>query len=180
MSIALLVVDPQQAFDDPSWGRRDNPAAEDNIAALITAWRARGQPIVFVRHDSVAPASLLRPELPGNAFLPAVHGEPDLLVVKSVNSAFLGEPDLDAWLRERDIDAVAICGISTNHCCETTARMAGNLGYDVKFVLDATVAFDREDLDGEIIPAATIRRVTAANLNGEFAEVVDTATMVGA
>ena len=38
---------------------------------------------------------------------------------------------------------MTVCGITTNHYCETTARMAGNLGYDPAFVLDATRTFDR-------------------------------------
>ena len=65
-------------------------------------------------------------------------------------------------------------GIQTNFCCETTARMAGNLGYDTLFVLDATHTFDLEDLDGNIIAADELARVTAANLDGEFAQVVMT------
>ena len=42
------------------------------------------------------------------------------------------------------LGAIALCGIQTNHCVETAARMAGNLGYEVSFVLDACHAFDRE------------------------------------
>jgi hypothetical protein len=41
-------------------------------------------------------------------------------------------------LRERGIGAIVIAGIQTNMCCETTARMGGNLGFDVAFALDAT------------------------------------------
>jgi nicotinamidase-related amidase len=67
-----------------------------------------------------------------------------------------------------------ICGVTTNHCCETTARIAGNLGYDVHFVIDATHTFDRRDMDGAIIPAAEIARVTAASLQDEFAQVTTT------
>jgi nicotinamidase-related amidase len=119
----------------------------------------------------------LRPGQPGNGFKAVVTGEPDLLVTKHVNSAFYGEPDLDGWLRSRGINGVAITGITTNHCCETTARMAGNLGYDTLFVLDATHTFDRRDLDGGIITADEIARMTAANLQGEFADVVVTADL---
>ena len=99
---------------------------------------------------------------------------PDLLVSKTVHSAFYGDPDLDAWLRERDLEGIVVCGITTNHCCETTARVGGNLGYRVLFALDATYTFDRLGPDGAVVPADTLARVTAANLHGEFATVVST------
>ena len=172
---ALIVVDVQQAFSDPVWGRRNNPACEANIGALITRWRERGWPLVFVRHDSVEPGSTLAPGTPGNAFQDVVSGEPDLLVAKSVNSSFHGEPDLQAWLDGEGIRTLYVCGITTNHCCETTARVGGNLGYDVRFVLDATHTFDRTAPDGTVVTAAELARVTAANLHGEFATVVSTA-----
>jgi nicotinamidase-related amidase len=176
---ALIVVDVQRGLDDTAyWGMRNNPACESNIAALIEAWREAGRPVVFVRHDSVEPGSPLRPDMPGNAFKDVVSGEPDLLVTKHVNSAFYGTPDLHAWLQEEGIDEVVVCGIATNQCCETTARMAGNLGYRTLFALDATHAFDRRDLDGGVIPADEIVRVTAANLEGEFATVVSTASLL--
>ena len=178
MAHALVVVDVQRGFDEPVWGPRNNPACEDNVAALVEAWRRRGEPVVFVRHDSVEPDSPLRPGLPGNDFQDVLTGEPDLLVSKSVNSAFLGDPPLDEWLRERGIGAIAVCGIQTNFCCETTARMGGNLGYDVRFVLDATHTFDLTGPDGTVFPAETVARMTAANLHGEFATVVRTADVV--
>jgi nicotinamidase-related amidase len=175
---ALLVVDVQQAFLDPIWGRRDNPACEAHVAALIDAWRRRGEPVVFVRHDSAEEGSTLRPDQPGNAFQDVITGTPDLLIAKRVNSAFLGDPPLDPWLRERGIARIAVCGIATNHCCETTARMGGNLGYDVRFVLDATHTFDRTGPDGRVYPAELLAQVTAANLHGEFATVVQTADVL--
>src|SRR5262245_48259735 len=92
---ALLVVDVQKAFGDADyWGRRNNPACEANVAALIASWREHGRPVVFVRHDSVEPGSPLAPGEPGNEFHDVVTGDPDLLVTKHVNSAFYGEPDL--------------------------------------------------------------------------------------
>ena len=94
---ALIVVDVQRAFEDAEyWGRRNNPACEANVAALIEEWRAQGRPVVYVRHDSDEDGSPLRPDEPGNALRPELTGEPDLLVAKHVNSSFHGEPDLDA------------------------------------------------------------------------------------
>jgi nicotinamidase-related amidase len=172
---ALLVVDVQRAFDDAEyWGRRNNPDCEANIAALIGAWRQAGRPLVYVRHDSVEPGSPLAPGTPGNEFQDVVTGEPDLLVTKHVNSAFYGEPDLHAWLTDRGIGSIAVCGITTNHCVETTARMGANLGYDVLFAIDATHTFDRTGPDGTVLSADELARATATSLHGEFATVVDT------
>ena len=177
---ALLLVDVQEGMDDPAWGPRNNPECERNVALLLEHWRERGGTIVFVRHDSVEPDSPLRPDRPGNAFKPVISGEADLLVTKHVNSAFLGTPALEPWLRERGIDAIVVAGIQTNMCCETTARMGGNLGFDVAFALDATHTFDLADpLNGGVIDADTLARVTAANLHGEFAQVVSTEELTG-
>jgi len=175
---ALVVIDVQKGFDDPAWGPRNNPACESNIARLIEAFRRKDRPVVFVRHDSVIPDGRMKPGTAGNGFKDVLQGNPDLLVVKSVNSAFYGTPDLHAWLRDRRLVGMVICGITTNHCCETTARMGGNLGYDVQFVLDATHAFDRIALDGTVVTADELARVTAANLQDEFATVTSTAAIL--
>ena len=66
---ALIVVDVQRGFEEEEfWGPRDNPAADENIAALIDAWQETGRPVVFVRHDSSQPGSPLRPGYGGNDF----------------------------------------------------------------------------------------------------------------
>jgi nicotinamidase-related amidase len=179
-AIALIVIDVQRAFDDVAyWGARNNPACESNVAALIATWRAHARPIVFVRHDSSEPDSPLAPSSPGNTFKDVITGEPDLLVAKRTNSAFYGEPDLHDWLQEGEIGSLAICGITTNHCCETTARMAANLGYETIFVLDATHTFDRRGPDGALLSADELARATATNLHGEFARVATTASLTG-
>ncbi|WP_019143903.1 cysteine hydrolase family protein [Aeromicrobium massiliense] len=176
---ALVVVDVQRGFDDTTfWGPRDNPSCEANVVRLVERWRREGLPLVLIRHDSQDPASPLHPSSPGNAFKDGVDGPSDLLVVKSVNSAFHGEPDLDTWLRGEGITSLVVCGITTNHCCETTARVGGNLGYDVTFVLDACHTFDRRDPYGQLVPAAELARITATNLHGEFATVRTTADVL--
>jgi len=177
---ALVIVDVQQAFDEAAyWGPRDNPSCEANIAALLARWRETGRPIVFVRHDETDDsASPLHPDNAGNAFKDIITGTPDLLVRKSVNSSFHGTPDLHAWLQENSIEELVICGITTNHCCETTARVGGNLGYRVYFPLDATHTFDRTAPDGENVAATSLSWMTGVNLHGEFATVVTTADLL--
>ena len=177
---ALIVIDVQKGFDQESyWGPRNNPECDANIIALLDGWQELGYPVVYVRHDSTERHSPLRAGTPGNAFKSYVKGEPSLLVTKSVNSAFYGSPDLHRWLQEHGIRVVVICGVTTNHCCETTARMAGNLGYEVRFVIDATHTFDRRTPDGRLFKAEDIAAVTAANLHREFATVMTTRGLLG-
>jgi nicotinamidase-related amidase len=179
--LALVVVDAQTGFDDPVWGPRNNPDCDRNIATLVGAFADAGRPVVYVRHDSDESDSPLHPRRPGNALKPylAEH-TPDLVVSKSVNSSFHGDPDLDAWLRGHDLRSIVVCGITTNHCCETTARVGGNLGYDVWFALDATHTFDRVGPDGTTMTADELGRATATNLHGEFATVVRTEQVLDA
>ena len=186
---ALVVVDVQQGFEDLEfWGTRNNPGADKNIASLIDVWQASGRPVVFVRHDSVGPRSPLRPGQPGNAFKDYVEARrgkggagSELLVTKSVNSAFHGSPDLDAWLKEAGISQFAVAGIQTNMCVETTARVGGNLGYEVLFVYDATYTFGLEGPVGWRREAEELARATAVSLHGGgFARVVTTGEVVEA
>ncbi|MEU4066899.1 cysteine hydrolase family protein [Streptomyces wedmorensis] len=186
---ALVVIDVQKGFEQEFWGRRDNPDAERNIAALIDVWQETGRPVVFVRHDSRQPGSPLEPGTVGNDFKDFVEERrgkgtgPEVLVTKSVNSAFYGEPDLDAWLKgvarggaaEGHRGQIVIVGIQTNMCNETTARMGGNLGYDVLYPLDAMHTFDLAGPFGWTQTAEELTRATAVSLHGgRFARVVTT------
>lgn len=178
-STALIVVDVQKGFDDETyWGFRNNVDCEPNVAKLISAWRAQEWPIVFVRHASKDPSSPLKEGTPGFEFKDVVTGEPDLLITKSVHSAFHGDEDLDVWLKEHGITGVAICGIQTNMCCETTARVASDLGYDMVFVLDATHTFDIKTPVHKVYRAREIARYTALTLEADFGRVMNTIDLV--
>lgn len=178
-STALIVIDVQKGFDDEAyWGPRNNPDCETNVGLLIEAWRKHNWPIVFVRHDSKMPSSPLSPSNSGNAFKSVVSGKPDLLVVKDVHSAFYGEPKLDEWLKLHGISGVAICGIQTNKCCETTARTAADLGYEVLFVGDATHTFDIVTDTKKVYRAREVARYSQLTIANAFAKVVRTSDLV--
>lgn len=171
---ALLVIDVQLAFDlwEAAGQRRNNPNAAKRIADLLTAFRAAGAPVIHIRHRSVRPGSSFDPHGPGFAVKDEAReraGEP--ILCKAVNSAFIGT-DLEARLRDHGIQSVVICGATTNHCVETTARMSGNYGFDTWLVRDATWTFDRAGPDGEVHSADAIHAMTLANLDGEFARIV--------
>ncbi|MEX2425316.1 MAG: cysteine hydrolase family protein [Thermomicrobiaceae bacterium] len=173
-SAALLVIDVQQGMHDPSMGNRNNPDAEANLERLLDAWREQGRPVINVNHNSIHPTSVFHASHPGNQiqeFARPKVGEP--LFEKSANCAFIGT-DLETYLRDRGIDTVVIVGFVTNHCVETTARIAGDLGFDTYVVSDATAAFDRVGPDGTHFDAETIHSVALTSIHGEFATVVDT------
>lgn len=177
---ALIVVDVQRAFDDPSWGARNNPAADAHIAALVDAFTDSEHAVVYIRHDGLNPEGRLHPSKAGHQFKNYLQHPPDLLVTKHVNSAFHGTPNLEAWLRQNHVTDVLICGITTNHCCETTARVAGNLRFRTFFILDATYTFERLGPDGLVMTADELSRATATNLDGEFATVTTTREVLAA
>ena len=170
---ALLLIDVQQGLDDPRWGNRNNPDAEQKMAQLLQAWRAQQWPVIHVQHLSTNPESPLNPENgEGWAFkseTAPLAGE--VVFTKHVNSAFIGT-NLERCLHEKEIDSLVIVGLTTDHCVSTTTRMAGNLGFTVQLVSDATATFDRVDVNGNNLSAAEIHRIHLASLHGEFCTVV--------
>jgi nicotinamidase-related amidase len=175
----LLIVDVQQGFDDPRWGERNNPGAERQIARLLEVWRETGRPVIHVQHLSKQADSPLRPGQPGVQIKEEVKPLPGETVVrKHVNSAFIGT-DLEAHLRERGFHTLVVTGLTTDHCVSTTARMAGNLGFETYVVSDATATFDKRDHRGERFPAQVLHDTSLASLHGEFAEVVEVADLLG-
>lgn len=180
MNAALIVIDVQQAFNHPSWGQRNNPAAETNIAAVLAAWRASERPLFHIQHRSQRPGSLFHPDGPGFAFKPEARplaGEP--VIYKNVNSAFIGT-DLEQRLRDAGIGTVVVMGITTDHCVSTTTRMAGNFGFDTYLVSDATCTFERTGPDGRHYTAEQMHDTALASLHGEFATVITTADAIAA
>ena len=179
---ALIIVDVQRAFDEweQAGKRRNNPQAIARIADLLAAFRAQAAPIFHIRHEGTKPNSSFLPGGAGFAVKDEARerdGEP--VIVKRVNSAFIGT-DLESRLHAAGIARLVICGATTNHCVETTTRMAGNLGFDARLVRDATWTFDRVGPDGDAHSAEYIHAMTLANLNGEFARIVTAAEAIAA
>ena len=177
---ALIVVDVQRAFDEweAAGKRRNNPDAVERIADLLDGFRTQRAPIFHIRHEGSKPTSSF---LPGGTGFPvkdeARERDGEVVIVKRVNSAFIGT-DLESRLRVAGIKTVVICGATTNHCVETTTRMAGNLGFDTCLVRDATWTFDRVGPDGDAHSAEAIHAMTLSNLNGEFARIVTAAEAI--
>jgi nicotinamidase-related amidase len=174
LETALLVIDVQKAIDHPSWGERNHPEAEQQIAALVQVWRAERRPVYHIRHDSTEVASHYRPGQPGNDFKPEAAPAPgETVIAKQTNSAFIGT-DLEWRLRAAGHTTLVVAGVITNNSVEATVRMAGNLGFETYLAEDATFTFGRADWNGTFRTADEVHAMSLANLDGEYCTVVRT------
>jgi nicotinamidase-related amidase len=171
---ALLIIDLQKAIDAPYWGPRNNPDCERNVAALLARWRATRRPIYHIKHNSTEPQSAYRPGQPGNDFKDEVKPQVgEAVITKRVNSAFIGT-GLGTLLKVAGHVPLVVTGVLTHNSVEATVRMGGNLGFEIYLVSDGCFAIDKKTLDGRVFPAKDVHALSLANMNGEYATVVDT------
>ena len=168
----LIIIDMQQGMQAAHLPARNNPEAEAQMSKLLSAWRQHDRPIVHVRHLSRSPQSVFWPGQPGvlfqEAFMPAAS-EP--VFDKQTPDAF-SQTGLEHWLHQRGLRRLLIVGVSTNHSVESTARSAGNLGFDTEVVADACFTFAQTDCAGTVHSAEVVHAMALANLQAEYARVV--------
>jgi nicotinamidase-related amidase len=178
MGAALLIIDVQNAIDDPVWGRRGQPEMETNIATLLALWRERGDPVIHIRHDSTDPNSPYRPGQPGNGFktetAPLDH---ETVIEKRSNSAFIGT-DLMMLLEDMGCSELVVTGVLLENSVEATVRMAGNLGFMVFIAEDCVASIDRIDRNGRKWSAEDVHALTLSILDGEYASIVSTTDLM--
>ena len=172
---ALLVIDVQDSFRarPDSWAAMQPADIADRCSRLVADARSRGELVVWVLHAEPGSGGVFDPESGHVRLLEPLDpdaGEP--LLHKTSHNAFTST-DLGQLLEERGITTVRVCGIRTEQCCETTARLASDLGFTVEFVVDATATdpLPRWDGSGTLSPAEVVER-TASALQGRFARVV--------
>ena len=173
---ALILINLQKGFDEEEYwgGNRNNQDAEKKASIILTKWRTLNLPIFHIVHSSQNPNSRVHETHPGFEIkdeVKPINGEP--VIKKNVNSAFIGT-DLKERLDKQGINMLVIIGMTTNYCVSTSTRMAGDLGFDTLLISDATAAFDTIGINGEKFSSETIHQTTLANLNNEFAQVIDT------
>ena len=122
---ALVIIDMQQGINHPKLGRRNNPGAEQQMLALLAAWRDTGRTVIHVRHFSRSPDSVFWPQQSGVEFQPEFlpwEGEGELH--KQVPDAFCHSA-LEGWLRADGINQVVIVGVVTLRMRLTAPRLQG-------------------------------------------------------
>ncbi|KAI0415618.1 isochorismatase [Xylaria grammica] len=187
---ALLLIDIQQGFNDPSYTGRSTPNFEANIAKLLAAFRAaKNSHVIHISHHSLSETSPLHPSHPGVQFMDyATPQQGEIIRSKNVNSAFIGT-DLESVIRDLGIERLVIVGLTTGHCVSTSTRMAANLrvvdhphggvasGHnpsgEIIVVSDATAMYNWS-YGGKTYDGDTLHAMNLATLGGEFCELRNT------
>nr|WP_299246324.1 cysteine hydrolase family protein [uncultured Halomonas sp.] len=178
-SAALVIVDVQQAIDDRDyWGRRNNPELEARLSELLNCWRRGNGHVVHVRHHSREPRSPYRAGQTGAEFKACVAPrEGERIVTKHVNNAFLGT-DLERWLHRHGVTHLVMAGVATAHSVGNSARHAACLDFGVSVPADACAGFPVADRDGKVWSAEAVHDLSLAQLDGEYAQVTDTHSII--
>ncbi|AZA17583.1 MAG: cysteine hydrolase [Streptococcus thermophilus] len=174
----LLMIDMQRAFDNSSWGERNNPQLEVNSQKLLNFFRERGWPVLHVQHVYTNTQSRFH-ESQGQDFKDGFQPYPSEPVFqKIVNSAFI-RTNLERYLRDKRIDKLVIAGFTLPHCVSTTTRMAANLGFKTSLISDAMASFALPNLDGHLIDPEVLHTINLVSLHDEFAQVMTIEEFMG-
>jgi len=148
MNTALVVIDVQESFRQrEDWAAVSNPKIAEQVSRLVEAARAKGDLVVWVLHSAPGTGTVFDPALGFVRLIDGLEpaaGEP--VVHKTSHNAFT-TTNLQQQLTRRGVREVVVCGIRTEQCCETTTRVAADLGYEVVFVTDATATHPIEHRD---------------------------------
>ncbi len=145
---ALVVIDLQKGVAAMDGKPYSAATVVGNAAALADEFRRNGMPVILVhvvssekeRLSTISDTQFPRPQnMPKDwtDFVPELGPkEGDIIITKKQWGAFYGT-DLELQLRRRGIDTIVLCGISTNHGVESTARFAYEFGFQQIFAEDA-------------------------------------------
>ena len=167
----VLAVDIQQSFlRAPYWREDDVPAFRAAALRVLQAAAERDWPVVRILHQE----SNDGPFGPAAGLVQPLEWMPENVAVtfrKGVHNAFT-DTGLEVWLRDRGIRRVVVTGIRTEQCCETTTRVASDIGFEVDFVTEATLTFPMvHAASGRHYDVYEIKQRTELVLDGRFARI---------
>jgi nicotinamidase-related amidase len=152
---ALVVIDMQKGIAALNRKLEPNTVSQviANVTKLVQKFRETEMPVFLVHVASIDGKDTLHPLTDQQAqwsssqrpadwteFVDEIKPtNKDVVITKRQWGAFYGT-ELDLQLRRRGIDAIVLCGISTNIGVETTARDAYQRGYNQVFATDAMAA----------------------------------------
>ncbi len=168
----LIIIDIQNDyFPGGSMELVGADAAGQVAAGVLARFRAAGLPVVHVRHENLRPGStFFLPGTRGADIHPCVlplPGEP--VVLKHFPNAFRDTGLLEI-LRGLSATRLAICGMMTHMCVDTSVRAAFDLGFSVRLAADGCATRDLA-FAGQSVAAVDVQTAYLAALNAVFAQV---------
>lgn len=172
MKRALVVIDVQESFRQrPIWAAGSNPGIAKQVHRLTGAFRARGDLIVWVLHTEPDTGNVFDPDLGFVRLIEGLRPEPgEPTLYKTSHNAFT-TTNLHQVLTSAGVREVMVCGIRTEQCVETTARLASDLGYQVTFVVDATATNPIEHPDAP--PGRPLDEILADPRTLQVSEIIE-------
>ncbi len=176
---ALIIVDLQNDyFQGGKWELDGTEAAASNAASLIGHFRAKGLPVVHVRHEfPTADAPFFAPDTEGvkvHSSVQEQEGEP--VVVKNQINSFR-DTNLKNILDELNVDSVLICGAMSHMCVDAVTRAANDFGYNCAIAHDACATLGLE-FNGVTVPAEQVHAAFMAALGFAYAKVASTDELI--
>jgi nicotinamidase-related amidase len=168
----LVILDVQDAIDQPIWDGKSNPDYLVVIQRLLAHWRKNDWPVLHIKHNEATPTSSYHTHGPWNDFkkeVAPIVGE--TIIAKRQNCAFIGT-ELDEFLKNMETDCLVLVGVVIHNSMDATVRAGKALGYTIILPSDGTTAVPVTGPDGKYWDAVTVHDLTLAILNGEYAEVM--------
>jgi nicotinamidase-related amidase len=181
MTTALIVVDIQNDYFP---GGALELAGADRAGAranqVLEAFRRKALPVFHIQHIAIhSGATFFLPNSSGAEIHKSArpHGaEP--VFRKHYPNSFRETPLLD-HLRRGGIDRLAIVGMMTHMCIDTTTRAAADLGFECLLASDGC-ATRAQSFNGVTVPAESVQAAFLASLDGWFAKVMPASNLCAA
>ncbi|MEP1144193.1 MAG: isochorismatase family protein [Henriciella sp.] len=165
----LVILDVQDAINQPVWDGKNNPDYLSVIEYLLGKWREHGWPVIHVKHDEATPSSTYHTHGPWNAIQKSVFPRPsEKVVIKHQNCAFI-RTDLEKTLVELGAKQFVLVGVVIHNSMDATIRAAKALGYEIILPTDATTSVPVTGRNGRRWDAAEVFQITLAILENEYA-----------
>ncbi len=175
---ALIIIDQQKGIDNPKLGARNNKNAQEDILNLLSHWRRISWPIIHVRHRSKQIDSVFWPEQEGFEFKPEFSPRENEFVIEKQTPGAFTNTNLQHLLNQHGITSLVVVGASTNNSVEATVRTGACLGFNMIVIENACFAFAKVDYFGTLRTAEEVHAMSLANLNNEYALVVNSADLI--
>lgn len=177
--LPLVILDVQDAIDQPIWEEKNNPSYIVSIQKLLNHWRFKGWPVIHIKHNEPTPTSTYHTHGPWNSIKSEVAPIADELVIgKQENCAFI-DTDLDKTLKDLGADSFILTGVVIHNSMDATIRIGKALGYKVILPIDATTAVPVMGYDQKHWDAEDVYNLTLAILDGEYAQMTTTEKLIG-